>query len=335
MDECQDLNNAQHALLKRFADAGSRIFAVGDRFQAIYGFRGALSDSIDRLRAMLEETPRGVKVFPLSISWRLPKSGARRINRMFPHIPFSVPDSAPEGSDSETSYEDFLKSINVSDSPLVLCAQNAPLVGAAFSLLKEGKRCQILGKEFAQTLLSFVAKFKARTIASLLTKVEKYRKDETARIQGIAKGSGKDVNQTKLDAIDDKCDCVVAIAEDCKTVDDFRARVTAIFADSDDASRKHVITLSSVHKAKGMESASVYILNADLLNPRKNMQQWEKEQMDNLRFVAYSRHKFNLYVVADRVRKDSPKVETPAPEAQPAPESTETPKRKRSGRKAG
>ncbi len=41
VDEYQDINPAQHALLKSLVEGGARITAIGDPNQAIYGFRGA------------------------------------------------------------------------------------------------------------------------------------------------------------------------------------------------------------------------------------------------------------------------------------------------------
>lgn len=41
VDEYQDINPAQHVLLKILAEGGARITAIGDPNQAIYGFRGA------------------------------------------------------------------------------------------------------------------------------------------------------------------------------------------------------------------------------------------------------------------------------------------------------
>ena len=41
VDEYQDINPAQHALLKILVEGGARITAIGDPNQAIYGFRGA------------------------------------------------------------------------------------------------------------------------------------------------------------------------------------------------------------------------------------------------------------------------------------------------------
>ncbi len=73
VDEAQDLNIVQRTLLRRMlataAGAPSRLIAVGDPHQAIYGFRGADSDSMDHLRRDFNAT-----VLPLSVSYRCSKA---------------------------------------------------------------------------------------------------------------------------------------------------------------------------------------------------------------------------------------------------------------------
>lgn len=66
VDEAQDLSEVQHALLERMVKPnGGRLVAVGDKHQAIYGFRGAHTNGMDELTKRFNAT-----ALPLSISYR-------------------------------------------------------------------------------------------------------------------------------------------------------------------------------------------------------------------------------------------------------------------------
>lgn len=73
VDEAQDLNGVQRELLKRMLPKPlytvSRLIAVGDPHQAIYGFRGADNDSLD----ILQNDFNAVRL-PLSVSYRCSKA---------------------------------------------------------------------------------------------------------------------------------------------------------------------------------------------------------------------------------------------------------------------
>jgi DNA helicase II / ATP-dependent DNA helicase PcrA len=49
VDECQDINHVQYALIQMVTSRGAALIAVGDEDQAIYGWRGASVDFIQRL----------------------------------------------------------------------------------------------------------------------------------------------------------------------------------------------------------------------------------------------------------------------------------------------
>lgn len=70
VDEYQDLNPAQHALLKRLAAGGAVVTAIGDPNQAIYGFRGA----DPRFFASFTKDFPGAKVLHLSDNYRSAKN---------------------------------------------------------------------------------------------------------------------------------------------------------------------------------------------------------------------------------------------------------------------
>jgi DNA helicase-2/ATP-dependent DNA helicase PcrA len=63
IDEAQDLSPVQHAIIKRINP--DRLIVVGDPAQAIYGFRGAASDSMSLLTREF-----ALPTFPLSICYR-------------------------------------------------------------------------------------------------------------------------------------------------------------------------------------------------------------------------------------------------------------------------
>lgn len=77
IDEAQDTNRVQRELLKSIATSPSRLLAVGDPFQAIYGFRGADANA---LNAMTEEF--GMIVMPLAVSYRCSQEVVKEAQRI-------------------------------------------------------------------------------------------------------------------------------------------------------------------------------------------------------------------------------------------------------------
>lgn len=68
-----------------------RVIAVGDRNQAIYGFRGAGTDSMDLMKARF-----GMRELPLSVSYRCPISVVQHARQWVPQIEWR--DDAPDGA---------------------------------------------------------------------------------------------------------------------------------------------------------------------------------------------------------------------------------------------
>ncbi len=96
VDEAQDFNEMQRELIVRVVNGG-RCIIVGDRNQAIYGFRGADSNSISRfIDRLTVESDRDITELPLSISWRCPKSVVAEANRYVSE--FTCPDEAIDGA---------------------------------------------------------------------------------------------------------------------------------------------------------------------------------------------------------------------------------------------
>ena len=80
VDEVQDLNRIQIAILKKMIRKG-RLIAVGDPKQAIYGFRGSDSESFFNVKKSFN-----CKELPLSVSYRCPKLIVEEAKKIVPYI---------------------------------------------------------------------------------------------------------------------------------------------------------------------------------------------------------------------------------------------------------
>lgn len=85
VDEAQDTNSVQRELLKlmgRFGEGGvSRLIAVGDPMQAIYGFRGADSDALGLIKKDFNAI-----TLPLSTCYRCSQAVISEVHKNFPQL---------------------------------------------------------------------------------------------------------------------------------------------------------------------------------------------------------------------------------------------------------
>ncbi len=66
VDEYQDINRLQDAIVEQLASVNKNLLVVGDDAQSIYGFRGA---DVDHIRSFPKRFP-GARMFPLTINYR-------------------------------------------------------------------------------------------------------------------------------------------------------------------------------------------------------------------------------------------------------------------------
>lgn len=76
IDEAQDTNSVQRALLHRLV--AQRLIAVGDPMQAIYGFRGADADALDKIREEFNAL-----TLPLSVSYRCSQAVVKEAQKFY------------------------------------------------------------------------------------------------------------------------------------------------------------------------------------------------------------------------------------------------------------
>jgi hypothetical protein len=103
---------------------GSRLVAVGDVNQAIYGFRGADVYAIENIQTKFDAIR-----MPLTTTFRNPLAVVRLVNETFPNIPLNAMNGAQEGEVLDVHYDVACGLMQSGD--LVLCRMNAPLVKPA------------------------------------------------------------------------------------------------------------------------------------------------------------------------------------------------------------
>lgn len=289
IDEAQDMNYTQLMLAQRCCKRGGRIVVVGDDRQAIYGFRGADSGSIDRLKKELNAVELG-----LNTTYRCGKTIVERAKKLVPD--YQAADSAPDGLVDELGYTDLVAQAKPGD--YVLSRKNAPLMSTCLRLLRAGIPARIEGRDIGKGLAKMVKDLKARSVPDFLKRLEAWRKKQAKR----AEAKAKDV-EAALQTIDDQYETLAALADGAANVDEILARCTALFEDAVEVikdaatgrdrivrNQKPAVVCSSVHKAKGLEADRVFIL-ADTLLKRADVEE------QNIEYVAVTRAKKHLTMV--------------------------------------
>lgn len=270
IDEAQDTNRCQLELaLRSVADFG-RVIAFGDRYQSMYGFRGADVDAIPNLIEGLE-----AMTLPLSISYRCPLAVVDLVNKTFPEIPFEPFEHAKDGLVRSISEERALMEYRPDD--MVLCRTNAPLVKPAFDLIRRGVKAIIRGHEIGKGLNALIRKMRASNLIDLLRALDTYQQNECAKLFAAGKTA-------QIQSITDKVETIVALAEGCNVIAEIEDKIDTIFSDKNSG-----VVFSTVHRAKGNEAERVFILRPELMPHPMASKEWEQVQERNIKYVAYTR----------------------------------------------
>ena len=224
-------------------------------------------------------------------------------------------DLSREGISKWKELKDF------SPGDAILCRLTRPLVAVAFELVRNRIACRVLGRDIGAGLVALVrrvckvARIREETglgafcealaeysAAQKLKLIQKKKWAEAGRlddqIQTVlvfmdsreVRGDGN----TGLTSGSDTRRGVVAEA----TVADLIAEIEALFEDNGGTRRG--VTLSTIHKFKGLEADRVFVLSGESCEWRWARQDWEHVQEGNLRYVACTRAKRELRYVTLR-----------------------------------
>lgn len=282
VDEAQDLNRVQQWMAVR---AGERVMVTGDRNQAIYGFRGSDTTSMDNL-AMQCSGP--VIELPLTYTRRCPVSHVLLAQKVVPAIQ-ALPD-ASEGHSAVRSYREVIDTAKPGD--MIICRTNAPLIECAHRLMADGKRAMVLGRDVGGQIIRLLEQACNSGRATLKAALEQARvitDHDVNRFLLMENSKG----EMRAAMAEDRLQCLLVAAEGCGSVSQLMAKLKEMFGRDED--RSNVITLGSIHKVKGLEADTVTILRPELIPHPRAVRPEELQQELNCLYVALTRSRCNLY----------------------------------------
>jgi hypothetical protein len=259
----------------------------GDERQAIMGFAGSDADSWQTIRQQLRPTE-----LPLSISYRCPISHLELAKRIVPHIqPRPV---AAAGKIETINQQTALDIIEPGD--LVICRFTSPLVRMCLKLIAKKVNAKVRGKDIGKSLVSLaqLACGSAPYPTSFCQQLDEYVAVHLIELQ-----QKKQVSYLEIENWEDKKQALFTCFEEfgysLGSLEEFCDKIESIFAEEDE---KPKVILSTIHRAKGDEAITVFLLGSDALPfTEKAQKSWQVTQEYNLTYVALSRALSTLYLV--------------------------------------
>lgn len=277
VDEAQDLDPRQIELMVR-ASRNGRMMAVGDRYQAIYQFRGADSNAIPNIIDRLKCT-----VLPLSICYRCSKAVVRAAQKLVPHIEYH--EDSPEGLETDTKPGDYWRI--VTDRDIVLCRTTAPLVSDCLKMIREGRAATVKGRDIGTNLIALVESQSERGMTSkeFGDNLKAYQSTENEKFARVNRESA-------IAALDDRVQTLMCFVETCDTVDGIIKKISDIFTDYTKG-----VPFMTVHKAKGLEAQRCFIIKPELMPHRMAKTDEQIQAEKNIKYVAETRAQLELHWV--------------------------------------
>jgi DNA helicase II / ATP-dependent DNA helicase PcrA len=287
VDEAQDVNPVQMEIIERLLKLTSKLVIVGDPRQAIYAFRGAGHGAMDEMIKRFN-----MQSMPLSVSYRCPRNIVLEARTRGGCTAIQPSANAVDGTVQRL---DVYEPCIFNSSAVILCRNTAPLVAMCYALLQRNIPCRILGRDIGAQLAALVKKMRACDIPDLEDKIGKWQSREVAKCE---------IDGRSPDRVYDQHDCILHFTKMAQTaggdtVERVLAMIDSLFNDQTKSAK---LTLCTVHKAKGLEWKTVFILDfAKYMPSRYAKQEWQKVQEKNLIYVALTRCMDTLiYIESDK-----------------------------------
>ena len=338
-DEIQDLNKNQITMLEMLQKVGARIIAVGDPNQAIYRFRGADSGAFSNLTEMLKGTPQGADVHELPENFRCGKAIINHVNAdtHVNNLVAGLDHEGEVTTHKE--YADVMSDVEkewkkngmaLDHQTAMISRTNKPLMLTALNLMRKNIPFVLLGRDLANELSDFIGEITGKGLRKKTMSIPNLQNgmhEMIAHHENEFAGTGNSNKAHEIEEMKQTGEALEGVLDylqehdykdpmsgiPVKNSDDFLQYVKAIFGglnqndDEFDAAKykkmqedpKKFVTLTTAHRSKGLEFDRVYIVRDDQFPHPRAQGEEEMAQEDNARYVAYTRAKHKLHILAD------------------------------------
>jgi hypothetical protein len=289
-DELQDINPI---MLEIIAMSATRYIGIGDVNQAIMGFAGADSQSMDLFKSRFN-----AEELTLSLTYRCPKAIVRRANQIVPGI--QAHETNKEGTHQYvTTFQELdLKAYKPAETAII-SRTNASLAALYFFNMSRGIPCKIKGKNIGDSIVALVqviskagTKKEIKSLQAFQSALEVYKDKEIKKL--LAKEE-----EEKAAGLQDKIEVIEETIANLKknTLQELTDTLQSLFGDDIET-----LTLISAHKSKGLEFNNVILMSAYFPN-KLARKEWAIQQEKNLEYVAVTRSKDTLIEITSKFER--------------------------------
>ena len=289
-DEVQDFSLLYNQLMFKCFKRGTRFIGVGDERQSINQFAGSSTEAFQYLCSY-----PNTQVFELPITYRCPTSVVDMAKEYVGNI--QARENAPVG---EIRYDCKIKDLK--DGDMVLARTKAPLLKLYTKLLRKKIQCYIKGSDIGLNLIKMLENIDKEELNQDLTKDGVFvhlfdnlftERNKLMRNYGLSKDDAT-LTSNIMERYD-SINSLLTLSERLTTKTKLIKNIENIFKEENNG-----IILSTIHKAKGLEADNVYILCRSSMPSKLAHSDWERQQEENLIYVAITRPKQILGFISEK-----------------------------------
>ena len=290
LDEAQDASLAQQDVVSRCFTRTTRLFAFGDKDQTINSWCGSDTEAFENLNDS-DKFRRPAKELPLTTNYRCGKK-IIEYAKQYCDNNIHASEDAPDGI---IRHEASLSEAKSGD--MILCRVSAPLMEVYRRGVNQGMKLYFRGEELGKNLILEADCAEGETITEITLSM---KRKLISTWDFLTKHSGLDARETMTD------NRVVSLLDTIKTMENLpktvetRRGLEKFVEDVFSNEGQEGIQLSTIHRAKGLESDNVFIVCPSLIPSKLAVLDWQKEEERHLQYVMCTRPKLSLNFVSEK-----------------------------------